>query len=121
MDDKKRELFNKIAAVISWAWSLLYLLGFALVSFLAVSGNSLKESVLYLTSVFLFFLIYGFIGFGLVRFMKLAGYFSLFISGLNLLLGILILLAGRNIQGLFPLVLGGAMFVFTLLGWKTLR
>jgi len=119
MDDKRRELLIRYASTISWVWGIINIFSFVMTLVIALSLNSFKQSLPYLISIFLFVIFYCVIGFGLRKFAKWAGYCSLFISGLNLLLGLLLI--WQNLQALFPLVVGGVMFTFTILGFKALK
>jgi len=119
MDDKKRELMIGCASVISWMWAAINIVGFAVVTVFAISTNSLDKGLPSLISILLFIILYCVTAIGLKKRIKWAGYFSLFVSGMNFLAGVL--LVRNNLQALFPLIVGAVMFTLTILGWKALK
>lgn len=119
MDDKKKELMIKYASTISWTWGIIYLLIFVLVLIAAIISNSLKDGILYVGAIFMFAFFYSVVGWGLRRLAKWAGYFILFISGINILASAILLF--RDPQAAVPLIISGAMFILVLLGWKVLK
>jgi len=119
MDDKKRESLIRYSSLVFLVWTAIYLYNFIMALFVAFSTNALKQGLFYLATLLFILVIYSVITVGLRKLLIWAGYFSLFFSGLNFLLGVLLI--QHNLLALFPLVTGALAFVLTILGWKALK
>lgn len=119
MSDKQKALMIRIASVLSWVFGALSFVVLAAILIPAVSKGQAASLLAFFIVLAVLTALYCVIGWGLGKSLRWPAILALVISGLNVIFNILAIPA--NPSAVIGVILGAAMIILIVLGWKTLK
>lgn len=119
MSDERRKLMIRIASVLSWTFGALSFVVLAGVLIPALYKGQAANLLAFFIVLAVLTALYCVIGWGLGKSLKWPAILALVISGLNVIFNILAI--PSNPSAVIGVILGAAMIILIVLGWKTLK